>query len=539
MGNLNRKLILALGVLTATLIICGFAGLYGKQLLSENLDFVTGPAWNTADGAMEGVIGLQQQIIAIQKMRMSGNSHSALRELLDEGEAMAQESLDRMISASLVDAALTKQLQQKRNRFESSKSALLKLISSAQGGDGAGEQDRAIEASFNQSVDELLDFVGHLEAIADSKVEGQVSAIADAKAMATTLVIAMMLIGTFAALLVYYFSYRTIVQPIQQTARVLNDIAEGDGDLKVRLAVTSGDEIGAVAIEFNNFIGQLQGLISTIQTAAESTASSARRLADNSQQALDNTQRQQSETDQVATAMNQMVATVQEIARYASEAAAATENAKLVADEGKNIVAQTIRSIDQLAVEVGQAGEVINTLEADSQQIGGVLDVIKGIAEQTNLLALNAAIEAARAGEQGRGFAVVADEVRALAGRTQQSTEEIQTMINNLQISARNAVQVMALGGKQAADSVDQAGKAGVALDQMMSTVVMLNDLNLQIATGSEQQSSVADEINRNIVAIRDLVNHVGSGAADAADESHKLASLAQELHSMTAQFKT
>jgi len=250
------------------------------------------------------------------------------------------------------------------------------------------------------------------------------------------------------------------------------------------------------------------------------------------------TQQQQSETSQVVAAMNEMTATVQEVARNATEAASAASSADSAAAEGKRVVIGTMSAIESLSSEINAAANVIGQLEKDSENIGTVLDVIKGIAEQTNLLALNAAIEAARAGEQGRGFAVVADEVRTLASRTQQSTQEIQEMIEKLQVGAQSAVKVMDESRAKAEDSVTQAASAASSLETITNSVSLINDMNTQIATAAEQQSAVAEEINKNILNISDIVDRTADGASQTSTASDELANLAIQLQQLVNQFK-
>jgi methyl-accepting chemotaxis protein len=331
---------------------------------------------------------------------------------------------------------------------------------------------------------------------------------------------------------------KVVVKPLQVMKERVKDIAEGEGDLTKRLDETSNDEMGELAHWFNAFAGKLRDLVMEITGFTGKLASSAEEMAALTEQTSAGVKRQQGETDQVATAMNEMSATVQEVARSASSAANAAHQADEEAGQGKRVVSETIEAIDSLAGEVEKASQVIQKLEQDSTGIGVVLDVIKGIAEQTNLLALNAAIEAARAGEQGRGFAVVADEVRTLAQRTQQSTQEIRQMIERLQAGAKDAVKVMQEGKSGAQKSVEQAAKAGASLEAITKVVSTITDMNTQIASAAEEQSAVAEEINRNIVSISQIAGQTAQDAQQVASSNKNFAKLAVQLQSLVGHFK-
>jgi methyl-accepting chemotaxis protein len=267
-------------------------------------------------------------------------------------------------------------------------------------------------------------------------------------------------------------------------------------------------------------------------------AGAAADLADAASQASHTVDRQQSETEQVATAMNEMAATVEEIARGAGEAAQATEQVTRQASGGATLVGESVSGIEALASGVESAAGLVRRLAADSQSIGAVLEVIRGIAEQTNLLALNAAIEAARAGEQGRGFAVVADEVRTLAQRTQQSTREIQGSIETLQSSAADAARAMEDGQKRARASVDQIRRVAESLGKISTAVATISDLNTRMAAGAEEQSVVTNEVNRNIVNISDAGRQASQVVQRTAAASRQLSALASDMQTLTAAFK-
>ena len=329
-----------------------------------------------------------------------------------------------------------------------------------------------------------------------------------------------------------------IVKPLNETSKLIDGLAQGGGDLTVTLPVKSNDEIGSLSKAVNSFVNSLKSMIQSIASEVNNLTSSSSDLRDFSAEQSMRSETQRNETTQVATAIEEMTATVQEVARNATSAANAAGEADTAAVKGKDVVSGTVSSINSLASEVENAADVIDKLRQDSQNIGTVLDVIKGIAEQTNLLALNAAIEAARAGEQGRGFAVVADEVRTLASRTQESTQEIQEMIERLQSRSSDAVNVMEQGRQRAEKTVEQAALAGESLDAITKAVASINEMNTLIAAAAEEQSAVSEEINKNVVNINDLADDSVNGAQKTTTESEALAALAQRLHDLVSQFK-
>lgn len=328
-----------------------------------------------------------------------------------------------------------------------------------------------------------------------------------------------------------------IARAVQQLEQASSAMAAGD--LTVAVDYSGQDELGRVARAFNTMRERFHTMVSELSSATGQLAAAAEETSAVNVQTSDGIRRQQSETEQVATAMNEMTATVQDVARNAAGAAEAAHAADREATDGRQVLNRTIEVINSLAAEVDTAAEVIRQLEQDSDTIGSVLDVIRAIAEQTNLLALNAAIEAARAGEQGRGFAVVADEVRTLASRTQQSTTQIQGMIEKLQSGAANAVKVMQSGHRQAQEGVSQVALAGNSLESITVAVASINDMNAQIASAAEEQSSVAEEINRNIVIVSRIGEQTSEGAQQTATTSEELAQLAAQLQGMVQQFRT
>lgn len=331
----------------------------------------------------------------------------------------------------------------------------------------------------------------------------------------------------------------SLTRALNSLVEAMSEIAEGDGDLTQRMEVRGRDELAQLSKSFNRFMVKIHEIVVQVTDATEHLAQSSENVSTIVADTRQGIQEQRLGTDQVATAMNEMTATVQQVAEHAGNAASKASEADERAQSGKRVVHQTIGSIEQLANEVDRAAQVINGLERDSESIGTVLDVIQGIAEQTNLLALNAAIEAARAGEQGRGFAVVADEVRNLASRTHESTKEIQIIIERLQSGAQDAVQVMSIGSEKAKQSVAQAADAGSALDEITAAVGTIVNMNGEIAQASQQQGQVAEDINQNVIKIAGSADESFQGTEDLATNSHDLARLATGLKGMVGRFKT
>ncbi|AHG43442.1 methyl-accepting chemotaxis protein [Pseudomonas syringae CC1557] len=345
-------------------------------------------------------------------------------------------------------------------------------------------------------------------------------------------VVLVMLLGILAAVLIT----RQITRPLRDTLAIVERIASGD--LTHTAAITRRDELGVLQQGIQNMGTTLRELISGIRDGVTQIASAAEELSAVTEQTSAGVNSQKVETDQVATAMQEMSATVHEVARNAEQASVAASDADKQAREGDKVVGEAIQQIERLATEVARSSDAMNVLEQESDKIGKVMDVIKAVAEQTNLLALNAAIEAARAGEAGRGFAVVADEVRGLAQRTQQSTEEIEGLVAALQNGTRQVSGIM-LGSRALTDSsVELTRKAGTSLEDITRTVSSIQAMNQQIAAAAEQQSSVADEISRSIVNVRDVSEQTAEASEETAASSVELARLGGQLQMMVSHFR-
>lgn len=341
-----------------------------------------------------------------------------------------------------------------------------------------------------------------------------------------------LLVGVIAAVIIT----RQITRPLQETLAVVERIASGD--LTQNVTVTRRDELGVLQQGIARMGVTLRDLISGIRDGVTQIASAAEELSAVTEQTSAGVNSQKVETDQVATAMHEMTATVQEVARNAEEASQAAAAADGEAREGDKVVNEAIAQIERLASEVVRSTEAMSVLQQESDKIGSVMDVIKAVAEQTNLLALNAAIEAARAGEAGRGFAVVADEVRGLAQRTQKSTEEIEGLVAGLQNGTQQVSAVMNNSRALTDSSVALTRKAGASLENITRTVSNIQSMNQQIAAAAEQQSAVAEEISRSIINVRDVSEQTAAASDETAASSVELARLGGQLQQMVSHFR-
>ncbi|KJK18505.1 methyl-accepting chemotaxis protein [Pseudomonas sp. 2(2015)] len=431
----------------------------------------------------------------------------------------------------------------------------------------AGKVGKAIDQDGQQALQKLagnqplileqgdtIRAVNPVQPIADSKPWGilidlpKQVLLADAISLQATLeeartsgTLKVVLFATLAGLgglLLMWLTATGVTRPLNSVASMLEDIASGDGDLTQRLRYARKDELGRLTGGFNRFLDKLQPTIAQIKqsiTQARATADQSSAIAQRTSEGM---QVQFREIDQVATASNEMSATAHDVANSAASAADAARGADRSAKDGMAIIERSTRDITVLAEQVSKAVGEVETLAQNSEQIGSVLEVIRSIAEQTNLLALNAAIEAARAGESGRGFAVVADEVRNLARRTQDSVEEIRQVIERIQSNTREVVATMHSSHGKAQENAGQIHQAVQALDKISEAVTVISDMNLQIASAAEQQSAVAEEVNRNVSAIRGVTETLTGQAAESAQVSSQLNTLSSQQMALMDQFR-
>ena len=348
--------------------------------------------------------------------------------------------------------------------------------------------------------------------------------------------VGLVLIGIFASAAMIFA--KSLMRPLTAVADALQDLGQGEGDLTRRLKVVANDEVGQVARGFNGFADKIHTLVRELKTGIDDLSVSTQRMQGVVHSTHQEVSNQKQETEQVAAAIHEMATAVQQVAGSASQAADSASNADDAAVDGQRLFTDTISSIHNLSDGVNRAGDVITELDRNAEQIGTVVNVIKEIADQTNLLALNAAIEAARAGEYGRGFSVVADEVRTLANRTQQSTEEIQSMIEKLQQGARSAVGVMDDSRSNTEATVTQAGEASASLQSITSSIGNINEMNTQIACAAEEQTSVAEEVSRSIHHIAEIAENAAGNADNLSHTASEMSELERRLTRLVEQFR-
>ncbi|AFJ55730.1 HAMP domain-containing protein [Pseudomonas fluorescens] len=390
-------------------------------------------------------------------------------------------------------------------------------------------QEKVVYTQLHDRAEQVVSRVNQAYAAEDQSMQTQLQ-------HSTLLIIGSSALALLVGLIAAWVITRLIVAPLRAVIAVAQQIASGD--LSGRMEISRRDEIGQLMQAMQQMSNSLSQMVSGLQAGIEQLASSAHSLSSVTEQTTAEVSNQKDETEQVATAMNQMTATVHDVARNAEQAAQAAQTADAKVDSGQQVVRMSLQRIELLATSSNSASASIESLSAQIQNIGTVLSVIQSVAEQTNLLALNAAIEAARAGEQGRGFAVVADEVRALAKRTQQSTEEIERLVSTLRSAAQSSVQQIQQSGELVKLAVSDALETEGALGSIAAAVSLIQQMNQQIAAAAEEQSSVAEEINRSVTSIRASADHSALSMQGNAASSIQLAQLGAQLKGMVGHFR-
>ncbi|MCY9805649.1 methyl-accepting chemotaxis protein [Vibrio scophthalmi] len=510
-----------------------------QSKLTDDLNEVIMPALFTIEDAYRD---LYQATSAIQGIALAENNQEAIDFNHFEYEDNAYKAIPRMqkiqnvVDAGILPASSTKEIDKLvalGNQWLSSYEAL--LANPQSDWIPIYQQNKQVYEQQFVATRKQLNVVKDQIDAKKLEIQSDVSKAAEKGELwlqLGTLVVILLAIATCFILI------RAIVKPIEDIQLAMREIASGEGDLNQTIESNSNDEIGQLATSFNQFVSKIRATIQQVVATNSSVRTELSGLVAISQTIASQTTQQQQESELVSTAVSEMQATSGVVSDNANEAANASQNANLEVQSTNQTLDKTVSSIRDLAADIEKASGVIHDLDTDVGNIASVLDVIRGIAEQTNLLALNAAIEAARAGEQGRGFAVVADEVRSLASRTQQSTGEIHNMIEKLQQGAQQAVSVMESSRHSSESTIESAGQASQSLQAILTAISSMSDMNTHIAAAAVQQSEVSEQVTENIVRIAtnssEVVDIVGQA-------EHKIDSLNQQceqLDQLVAQFK-
>ena len=524
--GLRTKIALPFAITALALVIVGvFSVLTARNLVSDT-DDIAATYLQSVSQILNGDRDLYQALVAqmtLLDQAFNNEDTSGAMEDFNENTEQArqrfQDSAQRLAGTGISD--VTQGFNTAFDRWQQSARQVMELAAN-----GNPQQARDLAARETAPLfDQLRNYYDSAGSHADEQAQQRSAEASSEGTSSSATVLAITVIAIIIAIALFTVFMKLIISSISALRDQLDNIAQGEGDLTQRIPVTVEDDLGKLARSFNRVLENLQGMIGSIQNLSRDLGAGATELATAARENNDGVTRQTDSISMVATAINEMQSAIEEVAGNASRAAEITREAETKGNNSAQIIRSSSKQVHRLAAQISKAVEVIRKLSADSDNITSVLDVIRGIAEQTNLLALNAAIEAARAGEQGRGFAVVADEVRTLAQRTGQSTEDIQTMITALQTGVSDVVNVMETGSKEATETERLATEAEQELQAILEAISSITDVNTSVASATEEQTQVVDEINRSITDINDL-------AAASADRSKAIDGIAKSLES-------
>ncbi len=541
--SVGNRLNLSFGLLFLALVAAAGAGLHGVTSLQSQMNRIMGVSWNAADSAMASEIGLQDEMLVIEQILHDGATVSALARL-KAAQSRTAEAIERALSAGLTPAAELAGLRAQLETYAASSASLLAFVQD-QDMRALREPDTTANSALKdkraasyEAMDRLLATFIRIERLAQAELIRQTATIAAEVQRCHILIGGAFTFGLLLAFAASLMTRKRIVEPLAEIAAHFEQLGSGGGDLTVSLAFSSRDEVGDIARGFNRFVATLRRMMVDVATASTQMAAAATQVTDASQRATHNLHQQMAETESVATALTEVASTSQNMTLNTGEAAEATLQSQQKVDHGRDVLGQVVVTIANLAADIQGSSNVVVDLQRSSGEIGQVLNVIREIAEQTNLLALNAAIEAARAGEQGRGFAVVADEVRTLAKRTGDSTTEINAMIDKLQVAIRQVASAMDAGRAQTDQTVTAANEAAQALTGINDAVCRTRAMNTEIAHATREQSHVIEEVQRNIMRIQHGANNTQSASREVGQAAQQLELLCAKLQQGVSRFK-
>lgn len=492
--------------------------------------------WTAADGGMESNIGMLWQLYYLEQLLAGGDSARLEGELakavqFQEEAASGMFATGRFNESAGADFANQTYAQAYEGLLSSQKQLMADLISAYKAFQASREGYQATANALRQSLVEI-------EKSGDQAVEGKTSEIEVVQSRAESLMEISLGVGLVLAAALAFLLVKEIVGAIRLLQRRVDDIAKGEGDLTKRLNLARQDEFGRLASSLDDFIGKIHRLVQEVAESSGHIATATQGLSSSVQRTSEGVENQRMQTDQMATAVNEMDATAREVAANVEEASQRAGEANRETAAVQSVVRQTAETVTRLAGQITESAQVIGSLNNSVNNINSVLAVIQGIAEQTNLLALNAAIEAARAGEQGRGFAVVADEVRSLAAKTQGSTEEIRSMIERLKAEANRAVSVMTASRAVSDETTEHASNAEQTLSRISELIQSLSDMNRQIAAAAEEQSATTSSVNESITEVQRIAQSTSERMVATLGTANELSAIGATLKSQVSQFR-
>jgi len=536
LSSIRNKLMLITGTGTTLVLLSALYGFWGADQSLQRFQHLLQSDITAERDTLHLLSDFKKQVQEWKNVLLRGSDPDQLEKYWGRFEKL--ESQIQKDSSSLIQALQPGEVRDKLEQFRQAHQSMgdeyrKGLEAFRQSGFVAAAGDRAVKG-IDRAPTQLLDKAA---ALIDERVKQRTNYAIEYAHSDVTLGLIFMAIAVAIAFLTFLlYMQRQVVVPARELSERLKHMAARDFSGKIERR--TNDELGDIADSAETIRSAMHGIIDDLNESSTQLDDAVSQLSEVIEITRRGVEQQLDETEQVATAINEMTSTMQDVAGNAGMAADSANNADSAAQNGRRIVSKTMDDIESLAQEMENAARTIQGLESESESIGGVLDVIKGISEQTNLLALNAAIEAARAGEAGRGFAVVADEVRALATRTQQSTEEIESMISRLQEGAQTAVKVMEQSRQHAHSSTEQSAEAGTSLEEITAAVSQITQMNAQIADASQQQRGVAEEINRNIINISEIAEHSAEGSKRIDEANRNLTGISKRLADLVTTFR-
>ena len=533
------KAAFGLVLLTLFILIIGGLNYIALDRLQGNTDTFAGTLMPAQGDVLNADRDLYQALTAQQQFLLAqgqGDKAASYKQDFTENTQQAWDRMQKFMTAMAPYPEVTGQLQNFSGLFNAWKGDALQVFTLVEQGKFAEAQalHDGLDGKFSV-LREQYNLAGELDEKLAVTLRQASETMADSRQFWT---LGLLIFSVLVGLALIYFGPKLIIDSIQAVYLKVEDISRGEGDLVSRLPVTSEDELGKLARSFNRFLDQLQGLVRQLLGDVGSLGQSTGSLRQISLRVDNISESQRTQLASLVTAFNEISQAVHDISRHAQLTSDQTHLAQTSANQGMQLLNRNVEMNHQLSGSIQDAAKMVSQLADESEKITSVLDVIRGIAEQTNLLALNAAIEAARAGEQGRGFAVVADEVRTLASRTQRSTEDIQQMIASLKQGVQSAVQAMERGSSQMAETLGMADKTRNSLAEIQQMVTQVLDMNFQIASATEEQSSVMDEVNRSVSELNGLTEEAAALSGSVLQTGNDLDALAQQLSGRVRQFK-